>query len=601
MKKTIVAAVSIALALSAAVASAATTYTRDLTIGSTGADVVSLQSTLESKGFLVIPAGTAKGYFGQLTKSALAKYQASAGIAPAAGYFGPITRAHFNAMTGGDDNGNDDGDDNDNGSDGELSGGEGDIEDYDLLGNPSDEDLDEGESKNVIGFEFDAADSDLRVERLEIIASSTESGSESTDPWDYIESATLYYGDDEVASADNLDDEDEWDEESSGDVDNTYTFRFEDIDAVVDEDDTAKFYVEFTAVDNLDSDDEGHSFDIAVNDEGLRVVDAEGIDIYEGDKDDTREVTFEGAESGDLELSSDSDDNEDRTIFVDEDSDTDGVEIMRFTVEANASENMIDELEVTLATTTATSTTLSEVISNLTIEVDGEELSSESVPNGNGPQTVTFEDMEDDFVVAEDEEVEVVIYADIVEQEGNFGQGYSFQASVLGAGIEAEDAEGDDVTVTDNVTGGDIELRVDGMVAEFVSADADETFTADDAGERDRGTYTIRFEVTAEGDDVYVGGAYYTYSSTTQSTASSDFDAVGGSYDEETNTWRVDSGNTAEFELTVQLTAATTSSVSQRVSITGIQWDDNDAASTTEVYTQDLEDFKTNALFLGGI
>lgn len=69
------------------------TYTRNLTIGSRGADVISLQTFLESQGLLVMPQGVAKGYFGILTRAALARYQASVGISPAVGFFGPITRA----------------------------------------------------------------------------------------------------------------------------------------------------------------------------------------------------------------------------------------------------------------------------------------------------------------------------------------------------------------------------------------------------------------------------------------------------------------------------------------------------------------------------
>ena len=44
-----------------------------------------------------MPAGVAYGYFGNLTKSAVAAYQTSVGITPAVGYFGPITRAKVNA------------------------------------------------------------------------------------------------------------------------------------------------------------------------------------------------------------------------------------------------------------------------------------------------------------------------------------------------------------------------------------------------------------------------------------------------------------------------------------------------------------------------
>lgn len=72
-------------------------FVRNLTVGSSGDDVSSLQTWLEQKGFLVIPTGVAKGYFGNLTRTALAKYQASVGITPAVGYFGPITRAKVNS------------------------------------------------------------------------------------------------------------------------------------------------------------------------------------------------------------------------------------------------------------------------------------------------------------------------------------------------------------------------------------------------------------------------------------------------------------------------------------------------------------------------
>jgi hypothetical protein len=69
------------------------TYTRNLTLGSSGSDVIYLQQFLESKSFLKMPQGVAKGYFGQLTRKSLADWQKSVGIIPASGYFGPITRA----------------------------------------------------------------------------------------------------------------------------------------------------------------------------------------------------------------------------------------------------------------------------------------------------------------------------------------------------------------------------------------------------------------------------------------------------------------------------------------------------------------------------
>ncbi len=107
MKKFITAVVAFALALSvvapvaaSAQTSASYTFNTNLTIGSRGADVVALQSFLEAKGLLVIPAGVAKGYFGALTRSAVAAYQTQKGITPNAGYFGPITRTAVMAEGG---------------------------------------------------------------------------------------------------------------------------------------------------------------------------------------------------------------------------------------------------------------------------------------------------------------------------------------------------------------------------------------------------------------------------------------------------------------------------------------------------------------------
>lgn len=65
-------------------------FTRNLTVGSRGADVTDLQTILATGGFLSV---SPTGYFGALTKAALGAWQASQGISPAVGYFGPISRA----------------------------------------------------------------------------------------------------------------------------------------------------------------------------------------------------------------------------------------------------------------------------------------------------------------------------------------------------------------------------------------------------------------------------------------------------------------------------------------------------------------------------
>ncbi|MEK7608701.1 MAG: sortase [Patescibacteria group bacterium] len=68
------------------------TFRRSLGIGAKGADVVALQTMLQGKGFLAIPPGVDKGFFGPLTSEAVSRYQASVGL-PQVGVFGPLTRA----------------------------------------------------------------------------------------------------------------------------------------------------------------------------------------------------------------------------------------------------------------------------------------------------------------------------------------------------------------------------------------------------------------------------------------------------------------------------------------------------------------------------
>jgi hypothetical protein len=80
-----------------AAAVAASSFTRNLTVGSVGADVQALQQFLNGHGFTVSSSGNGSPghettYFGPATQAALARFQKAEGISPAAGYFGAITR-----------------------------------------------------------------------------------------------------------------------------------------------------------------------------------------------------------------------------------------------------------------------------------------------------------------------------------------------------------------------------------------------------------------------------------------------------------------------------------------------------------------------------
>jgi peptidoglycan hydrolase-like protein with peptidoglycan-binding domain len=95
------------ITLSVAIVSAQNyTFSNNLTVGSSGQDVVSLQSWLISNGYdipAVSSGAVSKGYFGSQTKMALINFQRAISF-PAFGFFGPMTRERLNG--GGDNNQN---------------------------------------------------------------------------------------------------------------------------------------------------------------------------------------------------------------------------------------------------------------------------------------------------------------------------------------------------------------------------------------------------------------------------------------------------------------------------------------------------------------
>jgi len=88
-------------------------FTRDLTIGSRGEDVLQLQKFLNTNGFTVSVTGpgapgSETDYFGSLTNAAVARFQEAyttqillpVGLSKGTGYFGPSTRKQIHALVG---------------------------------------------------------------------------------------------------------------------------------------------------------------------------------------------------------------------------------------------------------------------------------------------------------------------------------------------------------------------------------------------------------------------------------------------------------------------------------------------------------------------
>jgi len=79
------------------------TYTRDLHVGMQGDDIKNLQSFLIDQNKGPVAQALAKvgatGFFGNLTRAALAEFQKAVGIIPAKGYFGPKTKAFIKSLS----------------------------------------------------------------------------------------------------------------------------------------------------------------------------------------------------------------------------------------------------------------------------------------------------------------------------------------------------------------------------------------------------------------------------------------------------------------------------------------------------------------------
>lgn len=507
-------------------------YTRNLTVGSKGADVVALQTYLESKGFLTIPAGVSKGYFGPLTKSSLASYQASMGISPAVGYFGPITMGRVSAdcastpMTGGDDD-DDDMDDDDDSSD--LSGGEASLTDYDRKSKYTNEELEEGETGKVFAAEFEVEDGDAKVERVDVQIEAVTDNNED-EPWNQIDELVLYLNGDEVASMD-VDDEDDWSRESSTDSSTTnttraYEVRFKGLKSVFEDGDDVLVEVEVVTANQIDDSDLDQTWKVWIPTDGIRAVDGEGIDQYTGSNSESTNFTVEAAQDGDVSIREDDDDPDASILVVDTDDKSPEYEVFRFEIDNDDADIFLNELTIVASTSDSD---IDDVISDIMVEVDGEEFSYDtaSTTDGNvGEYTFDFEDNDEEIPVEEDETLNVVVLVEINSAGTNFsnyadasvlqvGVGKINGANYGSVGVEAEGQQsGDSSTVSGRQQGSVHTLRTEGIVVEGVSESA-EVDEAEVSGEEEKGIFEIEVQVTALEEDAYINDTVATTSSTT--------------------------------------------------------------------------------------
>jgi hypothetical protein len=477
--------------------------------------------------------------------------------------------------TPGDDDDDDDADDDDD----TLSGGEASLGTIDVMGSPDNEDVEEGEEDvAVLGFEIEVEDADAMFERVDVQFEAASSTLED-EPWELLDEVSLWLGDDEIARVD-ASDEDEWE-----DVDaDGYELRFTGLSEVVDEDETAEFYVAVSAAGNIDSEDLAQEFTVRIPNDGVRAVDGEGINHYEGD--DAQDTTFGFEEEGtdeELDFSLSDDNPEEAVIMVEEDNTSDPYELLVFEMEAEGNDIEINELVIDLGLDTTDE--FDQVVADAWLEIDGEEFNDfdETPSSGTSTSFALAFDIDGDVVVEEDDTVTVSFVVEFQETDGNYTPGLVVDASVNVDATEAEGADDlDDTQLTGSATGEDFTLMDDGIFADFVSEETDKN----DAGTI--GEFVLVFEVTAFEDDFFVplttardtgttGVVYQIEDGNGDAVATGTVSAALSSDAEDDGWVEIGDGDTEEFELSVFYDAAAAGTF--RLQLLEINF--NESASTT--------------------
>ncbi|MBU0750023.1 peptidoglycan-binding protein [Patescibacteria group bacterium] len=557
-----------------------TTFTRDLTIGSQGADVTALQNFLASKGFSV--AAGATGYFGAQTKAALVSYQAANGIAPAAGYFGPATRAKVNASgsvvtptptpTPTPD------------TTGTLKGGEADLKKYDFRR----ENTDGAEGENgveVATAKFDVEGGDIRVERLELTAAATN-GSLTKQPWKYFDRLIILADGKQIGSKD-VSNRKNWDEVSDG----VYRINVTGLKQIVRENKTAELTFAFDISDNIDTANLNQQFTFSVSDNGIRAVDAAGIQQYTGNTSDAVTFGFKAEENGKLLVRSSQDDPEAGILVADDAKESEAYSVFAFDLKnSQNADAVINEITINVADLNS-GVTAPDVIRRATLKVG-----KTTFVGDISASSITFSDMS--LTLDGEDEITPTLFVTLARN----ATATPISFSVTGSDIEAEGAtSGDDSIVTGTQTSETHQIAYAGVVTEPVSTSV-KVSDPNDASTT-TATYTVKFKVTALDEDAYVS-----MTAGTSSPTGVQFAIEGNTFEGSTSTlltstarksgdfYLVREGKTETFTLTVVLDPTTAGTF--YVTANGVRFNSEASFTDSTLFELPKKGYQTDAAYI---
>jgi len=575
-------------------------FTMDLTMGASGAEVTALQNFLIGEGHAI--AAGATGYFGAQTQAALAAYQSANGISPAAGYFGPITRAKVNAECSMDDDANDD-DANDDDDSGELSG-EASLDSVDMKSG-EETDIEEGqEDAPVADLDVEFADGDARITRidLELVATGSEE-----DPWDTFEDISLWVDGEEVGR-EAADDEDAYLDEDDGSI------RLSGLDIVAEEGEEMTITIAVTTQSGID--DVPATWTVGAT--AIRYVDGDDVtstDTTTGDLDSSSPATtdFDIEEEGgddELVIRTSSEDPDATTLQLDADDRSDWTTVFAFRLDTDDSTNdiTVNELPIGL---TVSSSTASTFINDVQLVVDGEVYDDYTATDGYAAASYRF-DTDGDLVIDAGEEVTVEVQVEFnALATGSEGVTIFGTASSTGTNIDAEGADDlGDSQMEGSATGETHTLRTSGVTLEPGEMTEEEEINSDTDTTDDEGHFTIEFDVTAFDEDIYVSKSASLSSSTSSGTSGVHYLITNGSgtevgtttpsatlsssADTESTRYVVREGETETFTLTVVYNPGTSGFYG--VQLYSFNFNDSNAAPDTYQRALPGSDYETDPL-----
>jgi len=517
-----------------------------------------------------------------------------------------------------------------------LTGGAGSVSEYSLVSGITTEKVGEDENdQEVLGLDIEADEgSDLQFTAVKLVF---DEGSAASDFDQFADDVSVWFNGAEVGrvAASGFTDDNLW----------TKTISLSD-GAVIKAGKVGQLLVKVSGISNLDTGDATKTWTVDVRQ--IRFVDARGDSTSEDPTTNTRTFSFETyatAVNAELKIAEDSSMiNTAHTIDVHASDDTADVSMLSFTMEAKGTSDL--KIKKMAASTTVTgASNVDDLAKEITLWIGGEEIATgEAIEDSDGVSVGSVEDYlfdDVDYTIPAGTKVKAEIKVTFNSVADALDEGDTMKVEITEA--ETDTASMWDVRDESNTRLVDADLAGSAtgeahavydvaIQVAFVTSDSSEDELAGQlAGNDDTGTYTITFNVTAFGDDVYVdgdvdtatttassfgGGDGITWATTTNSSSVVNHDlslasstpreileaVAGGSTTDDASdvttagalSFFIQEGETRRFKLTVDATPQIPAGVTVGVRILGINWDTDSGDIHDTLYNFNLDSFKTS-------